>query len=198
VQARRATQGLIDAQKELEVARSRAEAATRSAESLEDTLSQKVVKLEAEVARLQDALSSAQQRASAAEAKEELLHEAVRKAEERAARLEMERSSRAAPAAGLAVDGATEGSHEAELAAEVKLLREELGSAQEQAAAATGHAKQFELLAQTSEEALRSVQVYTTHWFCGASASEWRSMQLHPSAFFQSFDSAFSPALFAG
>lgn len=167
--------------------------------------------------QLRDALSSAQQRATAAEARVELLQEAVRKAEERAARLEMAAASRAAAggagdgASGAGAAGAADGSREAQLAAEVKLLREELAAAQvgagargrlrvrpaclhprfavlgrapcgatacgsmlppprpphalpplrapqETAAAATGHAKQFEMLAKTSEEALKSVQ----------------------------------------
>ncbi len=59
--------------------------------------------------------------------------------------------------AGL-LEGAPGGNAEAELGAEVKLLREELSAAQEAAAAATGHAKQFEMLARTSEEALTSMQ----------------------------------------
>lgn len=40
----------------------------------------------------------------------------------------------------------------------MKLLREELAAAQEAAAAATGHAKQFEMLARSSEDALASMQ----------------------------------------
>lgn len=89
-----------------------------------------------QVRHLRDALSSAQQRATAAEARVELLQEAVRKAEERAARLEMAAASRAAAGEGVAGGsggagaGAADGSHEAELAAEVKLLREELAAAQ--------------------------------------------------------------------
>lgn len=122
-----------------------------------------------QVRQLRDTLSTSQQRATAAEAKVELLQEAVRKAEERAARLEMERNTRAAAPDAREGGGAGYGgaapaaaaaarSREAELAAEVKLLREELAIAQETAAAATGHAKQFEMLAKTSEEALKSVQ----------------------------------------
>jgi hypothetical protein len=61
----------------------------------------------------------------------------------------------AGPAEGGSGSG---GSAEAELAAEVKLLREELAAAQEAAAAATGHAKQFELLARSSEDAFHSIQ----------------------------------------
>lgn len=85
--------------------------------------------------QLRDTLSSAQQRATAAEARVELLQEAVRKAEERAARLEMAAASRAAAggsgdAAGDGAAGAADGSREAQLAAEVKLLREELAAAQ--------------------------------------------------------------------
>jgi hypothetical protein len=95
-----------------------------------------------QVRQLRDSLSTAQQRATAAEARVELLQEAVRKAEERAARLEMERNSRAAAGGGEGQGGggtaagagggtaATAGSREAELAAEVKLLREELAAAQ--------------------------------------------------------------------
>ncbi len=48
---------------------------------------------------------------------------------------------------------------EAALTAEVRLLREELASAQEAAAAAAGHAKQYQALATSSDEALRSMQV---------------------------------------
>ena len=88
-----------------------------------------------QVRQLRDALSSAQQRATAAEARVELLQEAVRKAEERAARLEMAAASRAAAGgagdgAGDGTAGAADGSREAQLAAEVKLLREELAAAQ--------------------------------------------------------------------
>lgn len=89
-----------------------------------------------QVRQLRDSLSNAQQRATAAEARVELLQDAVRKAEERAARLEMAAASRAAAGDGTsgvgagAGAGAADGSREAELAAEVKLLREELSAAQ--------------------------------------------------------------------
>jgi hypothetical protein len=43
----------------------------------------------------------------------------------------------------------------------VRLLREELGSAREAAASAAGHAKQYQALATSSDEALRSMQVQT-------------------------------------
>lgn len=42
---------------------------------------------------------------------------------------------------------------------QVRLLREELASAQEAAAAAAGHAKQYEALAASSDEAYRAMQV---------------------------------------
>ena len=48
---------------------------------------------------------------------------------------------------------------EAALGAEVRLLREELAGAQEAAASAAGHAKQYQALATSSDEALRSMQV---------------------------------------
>lgn len=48
---------------------------------------------------------------------------------------------------------------EAALGAEVRLLREELASAQDAAASAAGHAKQYQALATSSDEALRSMQV---------------------------------------
>lgn len=48
---------------------------------------------------------------------------------------------------------------EAALGAEARLLREELASAQEAAASAAGHAKQYQALATSSDEALRSMQV---------------------------------------
>ena len=48
---------------------------------------------------------------------------------------------------------------EAALGGEVRLLREELASAQEAAASAAGHAKQYQALATSSDEALRSMQV---------------------------------------
>ncbi len=51
------------------------------------------------------------------------------------------------------------GSKEADLRNQVKMLREELTSAQETAAAATGHAKQYESLAKSSDEAVKAMQV---------------------------------------
>jgi hypothetical protein len=44
---------------------------------------------------------------------------------------------------------------------QIKLLREELTTAQETAAAATGHAKQYEMLAKSSDEAVKAMQVRT-------------------------------------
>lgn len=160
----RATQSLADALRELAVARQRAESAAHAAETTDAQATEKLARMEGELRETQTALSTAQQRASAAEAKVDLLQEAVRKAEERVARLEMERSSRmvmsepsATPSATVQPAGFSHG-RESELTAELKLLREELITAQEAAAAATGHAKQFELLARTAEEALKSVQ----------------------------------------
>ncbi|GAB4815353.1 hypothetical protein N2152v2_002399 [Parachlorella kessleri] len=162
-EVQRSGRELGEAQRDLATARSRAEAAVRAADLAQSSAQQSVEKLEEEVRQLRESLSGAQQRATGAEAKVELLQEAVRKAEERAARLEMERNSRQQPQQGAAASGdgsgaPAGGSSEAELAAEVKVLREELAAAQEAAAAATGHAKQFELLARTSEEAFHSIQ----------------------------------------
>lgn len=114
---------------------SRAEGAIKASEAAQSDATTKLQKLDEEVRQLRDALSSAQQRATAAEARVELLQEAVRKAEERAARLEMAAASRAAAggsgdAAGDGAAAAADGSREAQLAAEVKLLREELAAAQ--------------------------------------------------------------------
>lgn len=114
---------------------SRAEGAIKASEASQADATTKLQKLDEEVRQLRDALSSAQQRATAAEARVELLQEAVRKAEERAARLEMAAASRAAAggsgdAAGDGAAAAADGSREAQLAAEVKLLREELAAAQ--------------------------------------------------------------------
>lgn len=50
-------------------------------------------------------------------------------------------------------------SREASLASEVRLLREEVAGAQEAAAFAAGNAKQYQALATSSDEALRSMQV---------------------------------------
>lgn len=50
------------------------------------------------------------------------------------------------------------GDREASLAGEVRLLREELAGAQEAAASAAGNAKQYQALATSSDEALRSMQ----------------------------------------
>jgi hypothetical protein len=50
-------------------------------------------------------------------------------------------------------------SREATLAAEVRLLRDEVAAAQEAAATAAGNAKQFQALAQSSDQALATMQV---------------------------------------
>lgn len=61
------------------------------------------------------------------------------------------------------------GSREADLANQIKHLREELMSAQETAAAATGHSKQYEMLAKSSDEAVKVMQArsaapYSAEW----------------------------------
>ncbi len=63
----------------------------------------------------------------------------------------VESSSNGAPA--------TAGSREADLENQVKHLREELTFAQETAAAAQGHSKQYESLAKSSDEAVKAMQV---------------------------------------
>lgn len=54
---------------------------------------------------------------------------------------------------------ATAGSREADLDNQIKHLREELTCAQETAAAAQGHSKQYESLARSSDEAVKAMQV---------------------------------------
>ena len=54
---------------------------------------------------------------------------------------------------------ATAGSREADLENQIKHLREELTCAQETAAAAQGHSKQYESLARSSDEAVKAMQV---------------------------------------
>ena len=63
----------------------------------------------------------------------------------------VESSSNGAPA--------TAGSREADLDNQIKHLREELTFAQETAAAAQGHSKQYESLAKSSDEAVKVMQV---------------------------------------
>ena len=55
----------------------------------------------------------------------------------------------------------TSTAREGDLKIQIKMLREELTSAQEAAAAATGHAKQYETLAKSSDEAVKAMQVGT-------------------------------------
>ncbi len=57
------------------------------------------------------------------------------------------------------------GSREADLTNQIKHLREELTSAQETAAAATGHAKQYETLAKSSDEAAKVMQARSSDLF---------------------------------
>ena len=54
------------------------------------------------------------------------------------------------------------GSREGDLRNQIKMLREELTSAQETAAAAAGHAKQYESLAKSSDEAVKAMQVWVS------------------------------------
>ncbi len=63
----------------------------------------------------------------------------------------VESSNNGAPAAA--------GSREADLDSQIKHLREELTFAQETAAAAQGHSKQYESLAKSSDEAVKAMQV---------------------------------------
>ena len=156
--ALKAQRELSEAQRELAVASGRAESAAKSAEVAERDRKTEVERIGNEIRELREALSSAQQRATASEARVDLLQEAVRKAEERAARLEMEKASRTSTLPSAVFGGTGDRTREAELETEVKLLRQELADAQEAAAAATGHAKQYESLASTGEAALKSVQ----------------------------------------
>lgn len=158
-------QANTEMEREVTTERLRAESSARAAEYAEAKGADRISRLEEDLRESQQSLSTAQQRVSSAEAKVDMLQEALRKAEERVARLEMEKSSRlttsdvqaSAPALSPIATPAP-GNREAELLAEVKLLREELATMQEAAVSATGHAKQFEMLARTAEEALKSVQ----------------------------------------
>lgn len=163
----RAENELGDAQRELAINKAKAENATKELSYVKEEMEKNIDKLEKKLADVTNELSKAQQRATSAEAKAELLQEAVRKSEERVARLEIEKNSRIqssddkrppeqTPVGNVAAVDADE--RITELNAEIKMLREELSAAQETAAALTGHSKQFEALAHTAEEALKSVQ----------------------------------------
>ena len=75
---------------------------------------------------------------------------------------------------------------------QVRLLREELASAQEAAAAAAGHAKQYEALAASSDEAFRAMKVQQCaklnlncpllHFFLRHILCEHASVSLHAMA----------------
>ncbi len=110
--------------------------------------------LEQEARRLQERASTAEQRAASAEAKVELLQKAVNAAEQRVATLEMQATGRGRTNQAAASTTGTG----AEAVAELELLREELASAQEAAAAATANAKTFQALASSSDEALKTMQ----------------------------------------
>ncbi|KAI8109094.1 hypothetical protein M9435_005510 [Picochlorum sp. BPE23] len=155
---------LSDAQRELSVAKSRAEYAHNEVAHLKQELAKTSAKLEEKLEKAQTELSRMQQRASAAEAKADLLQEAVRKSEEKVARLEIEKNARLPASQSEQVEKETASEPQdadlqvKELQSEIKILREELVAAQEALAASTGHAKQFETIAHTAEEALKSSQ----------------------------------------
>ena len=160
-----------EAQRDLAVQKGRAEYAHREIQQLKEERKQERMQLEAKLESAQADLSEMQRRASVAEAKRDLLQEAVRKSEEKIARLEIERNARLSAASdqvpapdlqqtggfGLQSPGTVDMKIK-ELQTEIKILREELASAQGALAAETGHAKQFETLAHTAEEALKSSQ----------------------------------------
>jgi nucleoprotein TPR len=112
------------------------------------------------------ALTEMQRRASSAEAKVDLLQEAVRISEEKVARLEIEKNARiSVPLVERTTEVQSIQDNDLdnvarfnELQAEIKILREELVSSQEALAGSTGHAKQYETIAQTAEEALKCNQ----------------------------------------
>ena len=157
---------LSDAQRELSTAKSRVEYAHKEVTNLKNELKSVTKKLEDKLEATQADLSEMQRRASAAEAKADLLQEAVRKSEEKVARLEIEKHARVTAPTGDAqnnmdpenVQGAEIDVKIKEMHTEIKVLREELVSAQEALALSTGHAKQFETIAHTAEEALKSSQ----------------------------------------
>jgi len=157
---------LSDAQRELAVAKGRVEYAHREVAHLKEELKRVTTKFEAKLESTQTDLTEMQRRASAAEAKADLLQEAVRKSEEKVARLEIEKNARVSSAQEVAAGEAAQGVQSPgntdlkikELHLEIRVLREELASAQESLAMSTGHAKQFETIAHTAEESLKSSQ----------------------------------------
>ena len=165
--AAKSTGEASEAQRELAVHKGRAEYAHREIQQLKDERKQERIQLEAKLESARADLSEMQRRASVAEAKRDLLQEAVRKSEEKIARLEIEKNARMSVASdqaatplqqtGLQSPGTVDMKIK-ELQTEIKILREELSSAQGALAAETGHAKQFETLAHTAEEALKSSQ----------------------------------------
>lgn len=163
-----------EAQRELAVQKGRADYAHREISQLKEERKQEKSQLEGKLETTQADLSEMQRRASVAEAKRDLLQEAVRKSEEKIARLEIEKNARMSAAVGSDQTAGTPVAKQAggfglqspgtvdmkikELHTEIKILREELASAQGALAMETGHAKQFETLAHTAEEALKSSQ----------------------------------------
>lgn len=159
---------LSDLNRELLIARSRADYAHSEILQLKEELKQTTSKLEEKLESKTADLSEMQRRASSAEARADLLQEAVRKSEEKVARLEIEKNTRIPapqndsnqnPAKMNSDNSREDNIRVEELQVEIKVLREELVSAQEALAASTGHAKQYETIAQTAEEALKSSQI---------------------------------------
>ena len=159
---------LSSAKREVSIARGRVEYAHTEVAQLKEELKNTASKLESKLDAKATELSEMQRRASSAEAKSDLLQEAIRKSEEKVARLEIEKNARiSAPQNASLFEAEAEQSQDVrgnninrvkEYEVEIKVLREELVSAQEALAASTGHAKQYETIAQTAEEALKSSQ----------------------------------------
>ncbi|CAL8467199.1 g6735 [Coccomyxa elongata] len=157
----RLQQDLVLAQKtSAEVERHLKNAALES-QAAAERAENKAKAIEESTQQLRNEATQSQQRASSAEVKVEVLQKAVQQAEERVATLEMQMQSRSGlleDDPGTSGSQAPAGSREADLANQIKHLREELTSAQETAAAATGHAKQYEMLAKSSDEAVKVMQ----------------------------------------
>lgn len=158
---------LSDAKRELSMAKGRVDYAHGEILQLKEELKNTTAKLEGKIEAKEADLSEMQRRASSAEAKADILQEAVRKSEEKVARLEIERNARLPMSQGgtnnvteiqMTSDSRDVDVQIKDLQVEIKILREELVSAQEALAASTGHAKQYEAIAQTAEEALKSSQ----------------------------------------
>eukprot|EP00873_Tetraselmis_striata_P025857 jgi/Tetstr1/446121/TSEL_033721.t1 len=159
-EVKRMTAEWSDIQKVLATEKAAAASAAHALDALTKESGESKRKFEAEVRSLRDEKASAEQRAAVAEGKVEVITNSLKKAEERAASLARSGGagssggSEAAPRTG----GEATAQHEAQLATEMVILRQELAAAQEAAAAAMGHVEQYKAIANSSDDALRKMQ----------------------------------------